>query len=435
MLYEIEMRSELSGATLVVRFPEEDLDRKALYTLESDMPEFLLPFRHRMINGMVECTYQIGSRVKLQYRSSDRSPGEYLQFWNSVLTPLLECEDWFLKPFSFVLDSRYIYIDKDKTICYVYIPSKEDCVEQSSLQELAVNLSKSNRVTDSSLENEVLWSIMQGFQPKEFLSMIQKRLSKNVPAAQPETRVQKAANVSRPQVPEPAHEATPAVPEGNVPKSTPVAGDDIVINFGAGGKQKDKKEEKQKKKEKGGGLFGSKQPAEKKPAKKGGWLFGKKSEQHAVEIVAGAVAPVEEKRDTEKKPQVVYQQYPQDEGVTMLDEGAGGVTRFRLVGNSLLPNEILVNIAPGQSFTIGRYDVNVGHKQSDFEFDKSTKAVSRQHAAIERTVSGTYALIDLLSAAGTFVNGQKLTPNVPVQLKSGDKICFGTAGADYIWEE
>ena len=65
MRYEIENRNDLSGAQLVIRFPEEDLDQKALYTIQAEPPGFLVPFRYRSIDGQAECTYQLGGRSKL----------------------------------------------------------------------------------------------------------------------------------------------------------------------------------------------------------------------------------------------------------------------------------------------------------------------------------------------------------------------------------
>ena len=44
-------------------------------------------------------------------------------------------------------------------------------------------------------------------------------------------------------------------------------------------------------------------------------------------------------------------------------------------------------------------------------------------------------LVDLASSAGTFVDGERLIPNVPRPLASGNRISFGTGGADYIWNE
>lgn len=103
--------------------------------------------------------------------------------------------------------------------------------------------------------------------------------------------------------------------------------------------------------------------------------------------------------------------------------------------NGLLPQIITVELGKGDVFTIGRFDVSLGRKQSSFEFDKKTKAVSRRHAMIERQMDGTYLISDCGSKAGTFVDGEKILPNVPYRIHCGTRISFGTAGADYIWDE
>ena len=104
--------------------------------------------------------------------------------------------------------------------------------------------------------------------------------------------------------------------------------------------------------------------------------------------------------------------------------------RLRLVGLVGLPKTIPL-IFQGRPFILGRFDVSVGIKQYDFEFDKSTKAVSRRHAAIEHGPCG-YSITDLGSKAGTFVNGEKISE--PCLLKNGDRVSFGNSGADYIFE-
>ena len=111
----------------------------------------------------------------------------------------------------------------------------------------------------------------------------------------------------------------------------------------------------------------------------------------------------------------------------------GGIPGLRLVGKPGLPDIIPVRVF-GRAFVIGRYDVSVGKKQCDFEFDKATKAVSRRHAAITRTGGGT-TITDLNSRAGTFVNGRMITPGIPHTLKDGDRVSFGGMGADYVFEE
>jgi len=106
--------------------------------------------------------------------------------------------------------------------------------------------------------------------------------------------------------------------------------------------------------------------------------------------------------------------------------------KLRLVGLSGLPDEIPL-IFQNMPFVIGRFDVRVGNKQCDFEFAKATKAVSRRHASFVRTACG-YAVEDLNSRAGTFVNGKRVMPGELCPIKTGDRVLFGNAGAEYVFE-
>jgi len=105
---------------------------------------------------------------------------------------------------------------------------------------------------------------------------------------------------------------------------------------------------------------------------------------------------------------------------------------LRLVGIKGLPEAILLAIKE-RPFTIGRFDINIGYKQCDFEFDHATVAVSRRHAAIKHSNS-EYTIVDLNSGAGTFVNENKITPCDHYKIKQGDCISFGNAGATYVFE-
>ena len=442
MRYEIESKNDLSGAQLVIRFPEEELDQTALYTIQADPPLFLVPFRYRNIDGQVECTYHLGGRSKLQYRYGKRTPEEYVQFWQKVLTPLLDCDDWFLKPLSFALDTKYLYWEKESdAVSYLYVPSRTNCVEPDALREMVIELSRQNSVTDANLENKVLRALMQQFQPKAFLEMLRASrpglAQENTPKVQhtSQSQAQSAAVSAPPVQPElPAQVQQPAsFMPASAPKPAQSGEGDIVIRLddaSGGAPQKGK----------GFSFFsGKKEKKQKESGKKSG-LFGKK-EKKPKEILLGAAEdfPSGQEPIPSCSPQAaeyvsVWSQSTEDCEVTQIMEEEQR-TCLRLVGDPTLPREILVDLAPGQAFTIGRFDVSVGHRQSNFEFDKQTKAVSRHHAALEREMDGSYALVDLNSKAGTFLDGERLTPNVPKPLTRGSRISFGTGGADYVWEE
>lgn len=393
---------------------------------------FLVPFHYRNVDGQIECVYQPGNRNRLHYYLGGRKPEEYVRFWEHILEPLLDCGDWFCKPSSFVLDFQYLFVDKDSgTVSYLYIPSKESCMERDGLKNMVVALSHQVTVTDQALENQVLRALMQDFQPKAFLHMLRKSV------------VRKGNIVPLEPVAAPAPNIVPSAPHVDKlvnlsPKPTPglSAGglDDIKINLDSPAQKP--------KKEKGRGIFGGRTKKEKEPKKgkekatKKGGLFGKKEFQ-SDEIILGAGAEIPPMPVVQQQPaQVYYPSASDDDDFTQVDEAVSGPHFRRDLNCDLaLPESIPVVLRSNGTFTIGRFDVSVGQQQSSFEFDRRTKAVSRHHAAITRMPDGSYSLSDIGSSAGTYLNGEKLVQGVQYRLTKDDKVSFGNAGANYVWEE
>ena len=189
MIYEFQSKNDFSaGASLIVNIPQQELDKNALYTISADKPEFIVPFRYRSVDGEIEFVYQIGSLSPLQFLPASYLAKEYAQLWLSILGPLLECGDWFMKPYSFVLSSQQLYYDENKkTVCYVYIPSNQDCSDCDTLKEMVAEVASSISVDDSCLENKVLRMIMKDFNPKDFLQMLRPYVIESAQPAAPTT--------------------------------------------------------------------------------------------------------------------------------------------------------------------------------------------------------------------------------------------------------
>jgi hypothetical protein len=469
MIYDIQTKSDFNkGATLVVRLPEEDIDKKAFFTIGSNTPDFLLPFSHKNVDGQVELTYLLGKNSKFLYLAGSFSAKVYAELLHNTLNPLIECEDWFLNPYSFVFNSDYIYYDnQNKIVKYLYIPSVKQISDLTALVETINTLVEHIRVTDVDLENKVLRALRKEFNPTVFLELLKPyhkaadnshiqagaahqpspasaqqnenvadkipHIKQNVPVASTPVPVSPA-----PASPTPA--STSPVP---APASSPRRNDDIFIDFGADPKDKGKnipvmKEPKPAAKEKRGGLFGSK----KKESATGG-LFGGKGNSKPASVMMGAAAEAQVNYAPQQQQPQQHINHNQPVNIPFTDEDDGftvimGITPehtgFKLISRHVnLPEKINVNMKPGMPFTIGRHSTSVGTKQSDFEFPAGTKEISRRHAAIERNQSG-YCIVDIGSSAGTFVNTTKLIPNAPHALTTGDKVSFGRAGADYVWE-
>lgn len=436
MTYEIQSKSDFQvGATLTVRLPEEDLDLKALRTIQFERPGFLLPFRYRFVDGEVELVYQIGNHSKIAYLSGNRSPSEYADMWFGLMQPLLDCGDWFMQPESFVLLPDYIYCYKSiHAIRFIYIPSLRPCSDAQSLKVLVTEIAKMNHVTDVNLENKVIWAL-QDFNIHSFLQLIKENSAGKLMSTQELGRqavpmpANEAVVQAVPHTPQPveAQDMDPKDQEKSMPARQENAGldDDIQIQFSSG--EKPEKERKVK-----GGFFGFRREKEKK-AKDLGKRQNKKVAHQ--DIIGGAAAqPYQPQRSTPSPVNVFDHPFDDSDNVTQLDMADDGGTGFRYVGSGEFPPLILPCLEMNEIFTIGRFDESVGVRQSSFEFPKKTKAVSRRHAAVERRADGYY-IVDLASSAGTFLNGHKLPPNAPFKLESGSRVSFGFSGADYVWEE
>lgn len=444
MIYDIQSKNDMiSGASLVVKIPEEDLDKKALYTLLEEPPDFILPFRCRTVDGQIEFVYKIGTLNKIQYLAGDRRPEEYSKLWSGLLTPLLECNDWFLKPYSFVLDIRHLYCDKNKNaVCYVYIPSKKDSSGYNELKEMAVDFTTRINVTSPDLENKVLRSLMMDFNPKTFLSMLKSYCAETITEVNSDSSAgyvyqQKALPAPSQTVNKHEEIVLPELSAARQKESSRDFSGDIYIDITSTGKRTKKSALSEK-----GAMAGSEKNNRHLKNRRGfAGPFGNAREIQREEIIIGdarppsamAAAPQPESGQIKQFSQI----YPPSAGPIDITQSISCDTNgawLRLVGSASLPPVIDVVLSDGEIFTVGRYDSGIGRQQSGFEFDKNTKAVSRRHAAIERGVEG-YNLIDLSSSAGTFVDGQRLPPNTPFKLQTGCRVSFGNCGADYIWQQ
>jgi len=423
MKYEILNRNDfITGAYLVIRIPENELDQCALSTIQADRPDFIIPFHYKRTDGHIEFTYKVGTLCKLHYFSGDLTPKEYADLWQCLLKPLLDCTDWFMNPCSFVLNADYLYFDKiNKSVSYVYVPTAYGCSGYDAFYEMAVEVSKMMTVSDAVLENKVLKAIMKDFNPVEFLQMLKDHADgyNDVPQV---LQLQQYNAFSTDKIEEnpieKIEEQSTLNVENNLNDSFDIS-DLSIIDF-------------DNKKERGSGgykIFGRR--SKRKKALVNQRRLPESSAQH---ILPGKVTVNAEYSPAESH-HIGFMEGNQAEVIditqntTIISGGPG----LRYVGRSQLPPAIHIMISEGEIFTIGRFDATIGKKQSNFEFDKKTKAVSRRHAVIERDIEG-YKIVDLSSSAGTFVNDKKLPPNTPHGLETGCRVSFGNSGADYVWE-
>ena len=433
MNYDIESKSDyINGVSLTVKVPEDELDKKALYTIQADRPKFILPFNYRSIDGRIEFVYQIGAQSKLLYLSGSRSGNEYTLLWSGLLTPLLNCGDWFMKPYSFVLNIEHLYYDRSSnSVCYIYIPTISDCSRHTAIKEMASEFSKYISVADADLENMVLRAIMRDFNPKDLLQMLEQYSNASSTSIavwsareQAPARFAGQVDLEQPEISYPELERIE--PCGGISRTS----GDIFISIPKKGKTQRAAEAVITDLKDADGNKGKEQ----KRSKSGRGLFGGRKNRRQEADIEPVYRPPAQAREPACSVEPTFAAQTDMPDITQSITTASSGSGFRLVGSALLPPIIDVRIPAGGIFTIGRYDAVIGRQQSSFEFDKKTKAVSRRHAAVERG-GENYRIIDLSSSAGTYLNGQKLPPNTPFELCHGCRVSFGNAGADYVWEE
>ena len=235
MIYETEYKNDLvSGTSIYVRVPENHVDDKALYTILKDPPGFLLPFHYRNVDGQVEFVYKAATALDFESLYGCYSSGQYAEIWCNLLHPLLDCGDWFLRPYSFVLNVQNLYRDAGKTsIRYIYIPSVQDCSGLSALKEMFITLASRISTHDAELELKVLRAVMNDFSPKNLVQLLKPSIpafSATVAPAQETT----AAKILPPQV-SPASQLICDVEKAaeQTARFEPENSDEIFINLSA----------------------------------------------------------------------------------------------------------------------------------------------------------------------------------------------------------
>ena len=423
-MYEIEQKSDfITGATLIVSIDEKDLDKKAFYTMLADLPEFVLPFNHRTIDGKIEFTYQVGNKNKFIYLTGNRSVEDYAELWGTLLQPLLDCGDWFMDPYAFVLNTNYLYFDKEKNkIVYIYIPSKQAYSNYDTLKNMVIEIAKENRVDDINLENKVVWAI-QDFNTVNFVKMIKtyargapdKVIKKHTISIQHmEDKPIDALQNQEPAQKMPKEEPLPEKPQQAPEKQNDLG--DIIIKLPT--------IEEPGKKIKKAGFFSKRKEKNQKI------ILKPLNNEKQLDTPDAAINPPV-KHTPDKTPKWAKET---ETNVTQYEAAYSPGPKFRYAGNGEYPPSIIINTQNNNVFSIGRFDASIGQKKSDFEFDKKTKAVSRRHAVIEKDAEG-YKITDMNSTYGTYINGQKLPPSTPFKLEPEMRVSFGSGGADYIWEE
>lgn len=82
------------------------------------------------------------------------------------------------------------------------------------------------------------------------------------------------------------------------------------------------------------------------------------------------------------------------------------------------------NALTGWRFDVHRASAVIGRAEGN-DWQLKDEGTSSRHARLDRTAEGGISITDLGSTNGTFINGQKLSPDVPVELRGKETVRFG----------
>ena len=112
-------------------------------------------------------------------------------------------------------------------------------------------------------------------------------------------------------------------------------------------------------------------------------------------------------------------------GVTPADDPGGNRTQVLSGGNGYNIPALVLVAQNGVVVPVEKSVMLIGRSsECDIRFREDASDVSRRHCRIEAH-DGDVQLTDLGSTCGTFLRGEKLTPNTPVRLHKGDTFTLG----------
>lgn len=104
-----------------------------------------------------------------------------------------------------------------------------------------------------------------------------------------------------------------------------------------------------------------------------------------------------------------------------LDDEEMGTTLLKKNTAAEITAAYLVRKSTGEEICVDKQEFTVGHsKTNDYRITDNT-AVSRRHLKIVNEGGGFY-VYDLGSTNGTFINGRKITPNLPAEITDGSTV-------------
>ena len=383
---------------------EGEPDDIAVRTIHFSKPKFIPALMYTEYDGEQQFSYDMseGGYVSLNERAGKLTPQEFISIMKNITEAIYNCEDYLLNPCNLLLFETYIYYNpKTCDVRILYMPSYDEMNTHEEMNKQLFDMSRtlSGKPTADNWKNVILslWEMNEStsvYEAKEFYTKLY---------AQYQFKGTPPITAS---APPPIQQPAPVMPQQTA--STPEPAKKFSL-FGSKKKEPAPPAPAPAK----GGIFSKK--TEPEPKKSGG-LFGKKEKPFE--------PPKVEKKSFFSKPAAKPAVVPlpvveEPEHTEILDatlplDGGGVNAVLYIIEHGAKTTMIPVN---KNIFSVGRDPGQVDYCITD------DKATSKVHIVLTHMNSG-YFIMDK-SSNGTFVNGQKLTPNAPEPIDHGSTISMG----------
>ena len=463
MNYEFSRSIENGRNILSLSLSNDLIDEITLRTLMQDKPEFLTKFTvfQDGMNRVIQ--YDVTGLTPLSYDTKVYSSLELIDLLLDMLSTLMSSYDWFMDYHNFKIDHKSIMMNNNTNkFQLLYIPIKESISTEQEIKNCFIELiSQLNLSSAEKVVNKILFFLIKDFflvNFQQFLNELREEVVKEVGVKTPQkplVEVKEPVKEVKPITDEqPSLNQVVSTPVNIQPMIQPIAkvesntkGQSVPVPnskpkkgiFGDLFSKKDKSVPKSQMKksgleeeiEKRLGTQSVKQPANHQPVTN----INSKANTNTP-LMMGATS------NHQPSPSPMISAVPKkiqslDSEVTeFLDIDTFDGLHLKYVGtydssyiDEIIPIEFINN-----GFRIGRFDITKGQKRLEFEFHQSIKHISRTHVRIEKE-DNKYFIIDINSANGTFINGQRINPMYPYEVSINDKISFSNKGLDFILKE
>ena len=385
----------------------QELDYIALKTLINDPPQQVVQVACLAVNNTNILRYECDNILDFKYLPRNLAFHQYLQMLDNLVTFLLGCSDWFLNHRSFILDCSNLFFDKeDFTIKLIYLPIVGLFSSDEQIKHFFKHLATDYQVEQG---GQLLYELLKALTEPGFTLMDIKLIIDKHKQQQQQVLITAASDSA--EINQENHQ--PINQSDQQSDSSSKVTDLVQL-------ESDHEDVYQTLKDY--------PTADSSPTGKTIWSIFKRRKASNSKITEKLnqqeLKQVNLKRETDNLPDkydLIALNHTELLTGNNLTEYFFKL-EYNLVYNNL-PAEIPIDLLEG-FFTIGRQ----GYQQtnSSFLFDSTVKSVSRIHARIEQD-DEKLSIVDLHSANGTYLNGLKLTPNVPARLNLGDQIKFSAS--------